>query len=109
MKGVDMRKNEQKKIFDKVKFSTEIPKVFKMRLSHIKRIAGADFNIGDEVSKIIYPLILKMEKKYNIDKDDWKNKKYCPECDGLLVIRKSKDREFYGCTNYPKCKHTEKL
>ena len=29
----------------------------------------------------------------------------CPGCDGEIVTRKSKrrGREFYGCTNYPKC------
>jgi DNA topoisomerase-1 len=29
----------------------------------------------------------------------------CPECGGILVIKKAKGR-FIGCTNYPKCKFT---
>lgn len=33
----------------------------------------------------------------------------CPRCGGKLVLRKSKNegREFYGCSNYPKCKFTK--
>ena len=32
----------------------------------------------------------------------------CPNCDGYLVRRK-KFTEFYGCSNYPKCKYTKKI
>ena len=35
--------------------------------------------------------------------------KDCPKCNGKLVKRKSKYGEFMGCSNYPKCKHTEKI
>ena len=29
----------------------------------------------------------------------------CPNCDGKIIVRKSKrGKEFYGCNNYPKCK-----
>ncbi|VEU82651.1 type I DNA topoisomerase [Acholeplasma hippikon] len=33
--------------------------------------------------------------------------KICPVCGSKLVIRKSKYGEFYGCSNFPKCKHIE--
>ena len=33
----------------------------------------------------------------------------CPECGGFLIRRKGKYGKFYGCTNYPKCKHTEQI
>ena len=33
----------------------------------------------------------------------------CPRCDGFLVLRKGKYGDFYGCSNYPKCKFTKKL
>jgi very-short-patch-repair endonuclease len=34
----------------------------------------------------------------------------CPKCDTVLVVRKSKTGErFYGCPNFPRCKHTEVL
>ena len=33
----------------------------------------------------------------------------CPRCKGMLVVRYSKNRNFMGCSNYPKCKFTKKL
>lgn len=33
--------------------------------------------------------------------------KVCPLCGSLLVVRKSKYGEFYGCSGFPKCKHIE--
>jgi restriction system protein len=31
----------------------------------------------------------------------------CPECNGLLIKRNGKYGDFYGCSNYPKCKFTK--
>jgi hypothetical protein len=33
----------------------------------------------------------------------------CTNCDGFMMLRKSKRGEFLGCENYPKCKSTQKL
>lgn len=30
----------------------------------------------------------------------------CPRCGGTLVLRSGKFGQFYGCSNYPKCKYT---
>ena len=30
----------------------------------------------------------------------------CPRCGGNLVLRNGKYGQFYGCSNYPKCKYT---
>lgn len=30
----------------------------------------------------------------------------CPKCGSEIVLRKGKYGEFYGCSNYPKCKYT---
>jgi DNA topoisomerase-1 len=39
-----------------------------------------------------------------------KEKKTCPKCSkGKLVFRKSIYGSFYGCSEYPKCKYTEKI
>ncbi|MFH1849714.1 MAG: DNA topoisomerase I [archaeon] len=35
--------------------------------------------------------------------------KKCPNCSGKMVLRKSVYGQFYGCSNYPKCKTTEKV
>ena len=31
----------------------------------------------------------------------------CPECGGRMVERNGKFGTFYGCSNYPKCRHTQ--
>ena len=39
-----------------------------------------------------------------------KVEKKCPQCkNGNLVLRKSIYGSFLGCSNYPRCKHIEKL
>ncbi|MBN7453266.1 topoisomerase DNA-binding C4 zinc finger domain-containing protein, partial [Mycobacteroides abscessus subsp. abscessus] len=30
----------------------------------------------------------------------------CPSCRGYLVLRDGKNGKFYGCLNFPLCKHT---
>ena len=32
----------------------------------------------------------------------------CPLCGGKLIMRNGKYGRFIGCSNYPKCKYTEK-
>ena len=31
----------------------------------------------------------------------------CPECGGRLQIKSGRYGDFYGCSNFPSCKHTE--
>ncbi len=38
-----------------------------------------------------------------------KVEKECPKCGKPLVVRKSIYGQFYGCSGFPKCRHTEKL
>ena len=33
----------------------------------------------------------------------------CPKCGGDLVKRNGKYGDFYGCSNYPKCRYTKKI
>lgn len=44
-------------------------------------------------------------KKLKTDFDDT----MCPKCGGKLVERKGEYGPFIGCSNYPKCKYTEKI
>lgn len=32
----------------------------------------------------------------------------CPSCNNKLVLRNGKNGQFYGCSNYPNCRYTEK-
>ena len=40
--------------------------------------------------------------------EEMQKQKICPYCKTPLVLRKGKYGEFYGCTNYPKCRYTYK-
>ncbi len=33
----------------------------------------------------------------------------CPQCGGAMVRRHGKYGDFWGCTNYPNCRHTERI
>ncbi len=46
--------------------------------------------------------------EYKKQQDEMKEQKICPYCKAPLVLRKGKYGEFYGCSNYPKCKYTLK-
>lgn len=47
-------------------------------------------------------------KAYKKDIDDNKEQKLCPYCKTELILRKGKFGEFYGCSNFPKCRYTLK-
>lgn len=38
-----------------------------------------------------------------------KDGRVCPQCGGAMVRRHGKYGDFWGCTNYPKCRHTERI
>ncbi|MCG7344808.1 NERD domain-containing protein [Sporosarcina sp. ACRSL] len=33
----------------------------------------------------------------------------CPKCDGQLILKSGRYGKFYGCSNYPECRHTENV
>jgi len=37
-----------------------------------------------------------------------KDPRICPECGSFMKLRSGKFGEFWGCTGYPNCRHTEK-
>lgn len=37
------------------------------------------------------------------------NNRICPRCGGRLLKRKGKYGEFFGCSNFPKCKYTKNI
>ncbi len=53
---------------------------------------------------------VRIEHNENIKKNIKKfDEKMCPKCGGKLVERSSDYGLFIGCSNYPKCKYTEKI
>ena len=47
-------------------------------------------------------------KAITAEKEEVKRKNLCPYCKTPLVLRKGKYGDFYGCSNYPKCRYTGK-
>lgn len=57
---------------------------------------------GNALVRLIAEVAKDVSKKIEDD-----NKNFiCPECGGELVLRKGRRGEFYGCSNYPKCRYT---
>lgn len=56
-------------------------------------------------------VILKKKAKNKIDKKiaSIKTKgEICPKCGGELIMREGKYGSFIGCSNFPKCRYTQK-
>lgn len=75
---------ERQKIFDYIQNNQQVGK--EARLAHKEKV-----------------------KEIKKDIDDVKKQNLCPYCKIPLVLRKGKYGEFYGCSNYPKCKYTRKI
>lgn len=45
----------------------------------------------------------------NIESVSVTNDNKCPKCGAELVLKNGRYGDFYGCSNYPKCKYTKKL
>lgn len=48
-------------------------------------------------------------KAITAEKEEVKRQNLCPYCKTALVLRKGKYGDFYGCSNYPRCKYTGKV
>ncbi len=62
-------------------------------------------NITDEEKRNQHIMIVK-SKQFATDYKIYKG--ICPKCGGQLVTRNGKYGTFVGCSNYPKCKFTQK-
>ncbi len=71
--------------------------------------------IVDKLLKInIHDNSIRKEHVHQIRDNIYKRKRMvkslvCPKCGGGLVVRDGKYGKFYGCSNYPKCKHKVSL
>ena len=48
--------------------------------------------------------VIQLKERIDFQKDN----QICPYCKSPLVLRNSKYGQFYGCSNYPKCKYIKK-
>lgn len=88
-------------IYNEIKRYTEI-RFDKTQVEDIiERINAINVNSPDtkqqHVAEIRYNLI---REEYNIKQG------VCPKCGAPLVLRQGRYGEFYGCSNYPRCRYT---
>ena len=86
-------------------------------LSTVINDSSVDVRLSRELMKQYYDklLDLKTNSKISIDthienirrKKDDLERGICPRCGGKLVLRNGKNGQFYGCSNFPKCKFTK--
>lgn len=87
-----------------------------------KLSAGSSSILSEERRKEIFDYIMqyqhvgkeaRREHKENMkaitaEKEEVKRQNFCLYCKTALVLRKGKYGDFYGCSNYPKCRYTGK-
>lgn len=67
------------------------------RQDWILSVVTPQLNGGDTENKeVVTPLT-----------DPQPNVKLCPECGAAMQIKNGRRGKFWGCTNYPRCHHTE--
>lgn len=87
----------------------KLPLTLVNRLRFIKSLKKGKIILENEIAKSLYPMVEKIEKNMKITESTYKEAKKCPDCDSYLIIRESKKGNFYGCYNFPVCKHTESI
>ena len=97
-----------------IKDGTEIVRaeelVNKIKQYDIEIISDADDITKKLASNNIKDKNLRKEHIESINKEKLNfNDNMCPKCGGDLVKRNGKFGEFYGCSNFPKCKYTKKI
>lgn len=75
------------------------------QVAEIKKILGKYTVVGKEYKELH---IQNARNKAEQARNKVKSGK-CPRCGGVLVERNGKFGNFYGCSNYPKCKFTQNI
>ena len=96
------------------KISITLDKRTVERIRMLKRVSGRneELSINTDINKVLLPILDELESKKGLKKDSWKSAKTCPKCSGGVLYhkeRRSDNKPFYACSNYPKCQHTESV
>jgi len=76
--------------------------------------AKAGYVISD-IRQLLAPHLEIQEKPIQIDaQQNTSSDKFCPKCDSQMVMRVAEKgtnagKQFWGCSAYPKCRHTEAI
>ena len=108
-------------------FKTDMPENVKHGIGYIDYIKSKTLKIisKEEVSKIISLIESgRLSRSFKTHREHVKHvknivkekeqKNLCPKCGNALVLRVAKrgvdaGKQFYGCSNYPKCKYTAQV
>lgn len=100
--------------------NTDITGISSSRVYHMSElrhlINNGNICIPTDALKGLYNKILSLRSNEKIDLDEHienihemqrrVKRGICPRCGGKLVLRNGKNGQFYGCSNFPKCKFT---
>jgi ssDNA-binding Zn-finger/Zn-ribbon topoisomerase 1 len=87
-----------------------LPKNLAERIAFLRNFNHRKINLNSRISKALFSLADEIEKELKFDHDTWQNAKKCPKCNsGIIFIKKTSTRKFYGCSRYPLCKHSESV
>ena len=114
---VDNKKDPLKNVYIKTPSKTKsytfrISENLHSRVHHLKDLTRSrkDIDINNSLDKHLFEIVVALEKKLGITKEDWKTPISCPECGSKLKERVSKTgSKFFGCSNYPTCKFTKAI
>ena len=81
----------------------------KFTLEAEKFVADKPIELIDGQKLIKYIRLAEKETKPSSLEATAKETEKCPQCGGNLVERKGKFGQFYGCSNYPKCRFTKQI
>jgi len=82
---------EGRKNTSKTKAGSRINRTAPTGIPHEERVAGLLGRLRDRCRDYFYHIVANP----------------CPKCGSVLSLRHAGGNDFYGCTNYPECKHTQ--
>jgi len=81
------------------------------RIRLAKKISGGKVDVNAELNKALLAPLTSIENRLKITQESWKNARPCPKCakGTLLLIKRNKPpySEFFGCSQFPQCRHSE--
>lgn len=94
------------------KISMSLDKRTVERIRMLKKVSGKaeELIINTDINIALLSVLDTLEAKKGLKNDSWKSAKVCPKCSGGVLFHKERRTDsklFYGCSNYPKCQHTE--
>lgn len=93
-----------KKSMEIAQYSTEKRQTVDIKLCDLRPMSSLLDNIADNE---LDDTTLEKET-FREESEIIKKIKRCPSCDVEMVVREGPYGKFYGCPNFPECKHTEK-